>query len=160
MGWLGATKVNSCWGILCKIGVDFHFVRNFPAWIPRIPHNNSKAWMYFQKKVVEFFIKSGQILILCLVWILSEFYSVILKFRSLIVGWAKSYFTRAPSNGFSPENFFAVSSENFDFPKKLLNMKIFIIKFVIKKVILISGVRWLLLLKNAYIPQNFLAHVN
>ncbi len=51
------------------------------------------------------------------------------------------------------EQFFAVSSENTDFPKKLCNMKIFSIRFAIKKVISIFGVRWLL--KNAYVPQNF-----
>ncbi len=56
----------------------------------------------------------------------------------------------------SPEQLFAVSSENTDFPKKLFNMKIFSIKFLIKKVILIFGVRWLLLLKNAHVsPKCF-----
>ncbi len=40
-----------------------------------------------------------------------------------------------------PEQFFAIFSGNTDFPKKLLNMKMFSIKFVIKKVMLISGVR-------------------
>ncbi len=55
-----------------------------------------------------------------------------------------------------PEQLFAVSSENTDFPTKLLNMKIFCMKFVTKKVILIFGVRWLLLLKNAHVsPKCF-----
>ncbi len=49
-----------------------------------------------------------------------------------ISGWIKSYYTWALQNGL-PEQFFAVSSENTDFPKKLFNMKIFSSKFVIKK---------------------------
>ncbi len=52
------------------------------------------------------------------------------------------------------EQLFAVSLENTDFPKKFFTMKIFSIKFVIKKVILILGVRWLLLLKNAHVPPK------
>ncbi len=40
-----------------------------------------------------------------------------------------------------PEQFFAVFPENTDLTKNLLNMKICSIKFVIKKVILNSGVR-------------------
>ncbi len=53
-----------------------------------------------------------------------------------------------------PEKFFVVSSENTDFLKKLFNMKIFSIKLVVKKVTLIFGVRWPLLLKNAHNPKN------
>ncbi len=40
-----------------------------------------------------------------------------------------------------PEQFFTISPENIDFPKKLFSMKIFSIKFVIKKVILKFGVK-------------------
>ncbi len=46
-----------------------------------------------------------------------------------------------------------------DFSKKLFNMKIFSIKFVIKKVILIFGVRWPLLLKTSHVPQSFFGHL-
>ncbi len=49
--------------------------------------------------------------------------------------------------GAPPEEFFAVSSENTDFPKKLFNMKIFSTELVIKKVTLVFGVRWFLLLR-------------
>ncbi len=56
-----------------------------------------------------------------------------------------------------PEQFFAVSSEKTDFSKEWFHMKIFSIKFVIKKV-LIFGLRWHLLLKNAHVP--FLAPKN
>ncbi len=55
-------------------------------------------------------------------------------------------------NWVPPEQFFAVSSKNTDFLKKLFNMEIFSIIFVIKRVIF--GVRWPLL-RNAHIPQNF-----
>ncbi len=55
-----------------------------------------------------------------------------------------------------PKQVFAVSSENTDFPKKLLNMKIFSIKFMTKEVILIFGVRWFFFLKNAHVcPKCF-----
>ncbi len=40
-----------------------------------------------------------------------------------------------------PEQFFAVSPENTDSPKKLFNMKTFSIKFVIKKITFNFGVR-------------------
>ncbi len=55
------------------------------------------------------------------------------------------------SLGLPADQFFAVSSENTDFPKKLFNTETFSIKFVIKKVILIIGVRWPLL-KNTRVP--------
>ncbi len=44
-------------------------------------------------------------------------------------------------NWVPPEQFFAVSWENTDFLKKLLYLKIFSIRFLIKKVILIFDVR-------------------
>ncbi len=59
-----------------------------------------------------------------------------------------------PKMGF-PRTVFAVSSENTDFPKKLFNMKIFSINFVIKKEKLIFSVRYPPLLKNALVPQKF-----
>ncbi len=63
-----------------------------------------------------------------------------------------------------PKQFFAVSSDNTDFPKKLFNMKIFSIKFVMKNVILIFGVRQSGLKKNycSAPPQKkfILAHMN
>ncbi len=69
--------------------------------------------------------------------------------------WAKSYYTLG-----SLEQFFAVSPENTDFSKKLCNIKIFSIKFVINKVILNFGVRRPLLLKTMLMAPNiFLAHV-
>ncbi len=40
-----------------------------------------------------------------------------------------------------PEHFFAVSAEKTDLPKKLFNVKIFSIKFVLKKIILNFGAR-------------------
>ncbi len=46
----------------------------------------------------------------------------------------------------SPEHFFVVASESTDTSKEIFNMKIFSIKFVIKKVILTFGVKGLLLL--------------
>ncbi len=67
-------------------------------------------------------------------------------------GYAKSYYS---NNSVPTEQFFAVSSEKTDFLKKLLNMKIFSIKFVIKKVILIFGTRWPLLLKKMLMSPNF-----
>ncbi len=51
-------------------------------------------------------------------------------------------------NWVPPEQFFAVFSEKTDFLKKLLNLKLFSIKFVIKKVILIFGIRLPLVLKK------------
>ncbi len=44
-----------------------------------------------------------------------------------------------------PEQCLVVPSENTDFPKKLCNMKVFSIRFMTKKVILIFSVRWLLI---------------
>ncbi len=55
----------------------------------------------------------------------------------------------------SPEQFFAVSSENIDFQKNLFNMKIFSIKFVIKKVMLIFGVRWPSSPKKRFVSPKF-----
>ncbi len=63
--------------------------------------------------------------------------------------------SRVGSLGHHAVQFLAVSSENNDFPKKLFNMKIFRIKLVIKKVILIFGVRRSLLLKNARVLHLF-----
>ncbi len=56
----------------------------------------------------------------------------------------------------TPEQFFQFTQKIMVSQKKLFNMKIFSIKFGIKKVTLIFGVRWLLLLKNAHVPQNVL----
>ncbi len=53
----------------------------------------------------------------------------------------KARFHLGSSDWVPPEQFFVISSENSNFPQKLLNMKIFSIKFMIKKVILISGAR-------------------
>ncbi len=52
------------------------------------------------------------------------------------IGGAKVIIHRAPT-----EQFFAVSPENTDFSKKLFNMKLFNIKFVMEKVLLNFGVR-------------------
>ncbi len=70
-------------------------------------------------------------------------------------GWAKSYYPRAPLIRFPQNSFLQFPQKKHIFLKKLLNMKRFSIKFVIKKVILIFGVRWPLLLKIAHISQNF-----
>ncbi len=54
---------------------------------------------------------------------------------------------------------FAVSSENTDFSKKLFNMKIFSIKFMMWKGIFNFRVRWPLLEKMPVSPKFFLAHM-
>ncbi len=55
----------------------------------------------------------------------------------------------------SPRPAFCSFFRKYDFLKKLFNMKIFSIKFVTKRVILIFGVRWLLL-KNAHVSPKCL----
>ncbi len=44
-------------------------------------------------------------------------------------------------------------------PKKLFNIKIFSIKFSIKKVTLIFSIRWRLLLKNGHVPAKFFSPI-
>ncbi len=66
--------------------------------------------------------------------------------------WTRSW---APLIEFPQNSFLQFPQKKTDFLKKLLNMKIFSIKFVIKKVILIFGVRWSLLLKNSHVPPKF-----
>ncbi len=56
----------------------------------------------------------------------------------------------------SPNTVFCSFFRKYWFSEKNFNMKIFGIKFVIKNVILIFGVRWLFLLKNAHVsPKCF-----
>ncbi len=69
-------------------------------------------------------------------------------------GWAKSWHTWAP-----PEQYLQFPQKILIFPKKLFNPKIVSIKFMMKKVVLIFGVRWPLLLKSAYVPQNFFSPI-
>ncbi len=61
---------------------------------------------------------------------------------NVYIGWAKKLVHLGFSNWVTPKQFFAVSSENTDFPRKLFNMIILSTKFVIKMVVLIFGVRW------------------
>ncbi len=55
--------------------------------------------------------------------------------------WAKSYYTLGSPNGLPQNSFLHFPQKILIFRKKIFNMKIFSIKFVIKKVILNFGVR-------------------
>ncbi len=69
--------------------------------------------------------------------------------RACIQGGPKVIALRLQKMG-SPGTVFAVSSENIDSTEKLFNMKIFSIKFVIKKVVIIFGARRVLFPKNVH----------
>ncbi len=93
------------------------------------------GFLAFSQKITPFFLK---------ILLNNRICNTSFMIKSYVTFWHKTPpFSRKLSN-VTPKQFFVVSLKITLFLEKLLNKKIFSIKFPIKKVILIFGVRWLL----------------